>query len=144
MNFIQNVRWDKTGGKYGKGLIFASKEINSQDWFYRCHFFQDPVMPGSLGVEAVLQTLAVYAVQSCLVTKEAGARMAPAVNFPLRWKYRGQFTPVNKVLRLVIDINHAEPNENGFILGGDASVWADKTRIYEINGIAVRFSQESR
>jgi 3-hydroxyacyl-[acyl-carrier protein] dehydratase/trans-2-decenoyl-[acyl-carrier protein] isomerase len=48
----------ETGGQYGKGQIAAELNVagNSRlDWFFRCHFEGDPVMPGCLGLDALWQ-----------------------------------------------------------------------------------------
>jgi len=41
------------GGKYGKGQITAELDINPDLWFFQCHFKDDPVMPGCLGLDAM-------------------------------------------------------------------------------------------
>ena len=45
------------GGEYGKGEIIAELDINPDLWFFQCHFNEDPVMPGCLGVDAMWQLL---------------------------------------------------------------------------------------
>ena len=48
----------ETGGQHGKGQIAAELNVagNSRlDWFFRCHFEGDPVMPGCLGLDALWQ-----------------------------------------------------------------------------------------
>ncbi len=35
--------------------------IDPAAWFLEAHFYQDPVMPGSLGVEAMHQAMAAFA-----------------------------------------------------------------------------------
>lgn len=47
-----------TGGAHGKGQIVAELKVagNPQlDWFFKCHFQGDPVMPGCLGLDALWQ-----------------------------------------------------------------------------------------
>src|SRR5258707_8224840 len=44
-----------TGGEYGRGLIRAELDVKPDLWFFGCHFKGDPVMPGCLGLHAVLQ-----------------------------------------------------------------------------------------
>lgn len=39
--------------KSARGL----KQINKGDWFFKCHFTNDPMMPGTLIEEAMLQTI---------------------------------------------------------------------------------------
>ena len=43
------------GGEYGKGSIVAELDINPGLWFFDCHFDEDPVMPGCLGLDALWQ-----------------------------------------------------------------------------------------
>ena len=33
------------------------QNLKRNEWFYKCHFWGDPVMPGMLQVEAMLQTI---------------------------------------------------------------------------------------
>jgi len=45
------------GGQYGRGEIIAELDINPGLWFFDCHFKNDPVMPGCLGLDAMWQLL---------------------------------------------------------------------------------------
>ena len=47
---IQNI--NSTGGEFGKGSVVANLSINPNLWFFNCHFKEDPVMPGCLGLDA--------------------------------------------------------------------------------------------
>ena len=49
-------------GKYGKGEIKAELDINPDLWFFDCHFEDDPVMPGCLGLDALWQLLGFHLV----------------------------------------------------------------------------------
>ena len=48
------------GGADGKGLIRAQFAIKPELWFFGCHFKNDPVMPGCLGLDALWQLLGFY------------------------------------------------------------------------------------
>lgn len=50
----------ETGGEYGKGLIRAELDVKSDLWFFGCHFKNDPVMPGCLGLDAMWQMVGFY------------------------------------------------------------------------------------
>jgi 3-hydroxyacyl-[acyl-carrier protein] dehydratase/trans-2-decenoyl-[acyl-carrier protein] isomerase len=54
------VRISEDGGKYGKGEIVAELDISSDLWFFGCHFQNDPVMPGCLGVDAMWQLVGFF------------------------------------------------------------------------------------
>ncbi|MEE8541753.1 MAG: hypothetical protein V3S66_08830, partial [Desulfobacterales bacterium] len=49
--------WIPAGGPAGLGFIRATKRIHSEEWFFKAHFYQDPVCPGSLGLESFIQLL---------------------------------------------------------------------------------------
>ena len=50
----------ETGGEYGKGLVRAELNVNPDLWFFGCHFKNDPVMPGCLGLDALWQMVGFY------------------------------------------------------------------------------------
>ena len=43
------------GGKHGCGWIVAEKDVRFDEWFFFSHFEGDPVMPGVLELDAILQ-----------------------------------------------------------------------------------------
>ena len=58
--------WDRItqisseGGLYGKGEITAEMDIKPDLWFFKCHFENDPVMPGCLGLDAMWQLVGFF------------------------------------------------------------------------------------
>ncbi len=132
------------GGHHGMGYLYATGSISPRDWFFRAHFHQDPVMPGSLGVEAALQAMTSYARWRYPGFAAAG------VGFPTeahaRWRYRGQITPQDRDWSLEVHIGEVDEAVDTVTLVGDVSVWKadpDLTggagrRIYEVSGLAVR------
>jgi 3-hydroxymyristoyl/3-hydroxydecanoyl-(acyl carrier protein) dehydratase len=89
LQFLDKAAVILDGGRYGSGYVYASKEINPADWFYDCHFYQDPVMPGSLGVEAMLQAIKIYAMDAQLGQGLQSPRFGQPANNCMIWKYRG-------------------------------------------------------
>ncbi len=51
------------GGPNGLGFLQGAKAVDPSEWFFKAHFYQDPVIPGSLGLESLLQLLKVAAVE---------------------------------------------------------------------------------
>ena len=47
-------------GLFQKGLIEAELDIKNDLWFFNCHFKEDPVMPGCLGLDAMWQLVGFY------------------------------------------------------------------------------------
>lgn len=82
------------GGPHGLGYLRGTKRIDPAEWFFQAHFYQDPVWPGSLGLEAFLQLLRVATARRWGVP--TGARLrAVALERPHRWTYRGQVLPTD-------------------------------------------------
>ena len=50
----------ETNGNFKKGLIKAELDIKDDLWFFDCHFKEDPVMPGCLGLDAMWQLVGFY------------------------------------------------------------------------------------
>jgi len=48
------------GGLHGKGEIIAELDVKPELWFFRCHFENDPVMPGCLGLDAMWQLVGFF------------------------------------------------------------------------------------
>ena len=51
---------NETGGNFSKGEVIAELDISSDLWFFKCHFKDDPVMPGCLGLDAMWQLVGFY------------------------------------------------------------------------------------
>ena len=53
----------ETGGAHGKGQVTAELQVAGSsrvEWFFKCHFQGDPVMPGCLGLDALWQLLGFF------------------------------------------------------------------------------------
>ncbi|MCX6130205.1 MAG: beta-ketoacyl synthase N-terminal-like domain-containing protein [Proteobacteria bacterium] len=119
------------GGRYGLGIVWGHKTVDENEWFFAAHFFQDPVMPGSLGLEAMLQTL-----------KAAAAQLWPDVKawrFQEKashsWTYRGQVKPSSARLSYALHIKDVDAKTHRLL--ADGLLYCNGLAIYEIKGLAV-------
>jgi 3-hydroxyacyl-[acyl-carrier protein] dehydratase/trans-2-decenoyl-[acyl-carrier protein] isomerase len=55
---ITNI--NENEGKFSKGEVLAELDIKDDLWFFNCHFKNDPVMPGCLGLDAMWQLVGFY------------------------------------------------------------------------------------
>ena len=55
---ITEIRENK--GYFKKGLLKAELDIKDELWFFDCHFKEDPVMPGCLGLDAMWQLVGFF------------------------------------------------------------------------------------
>ena len=58
--FDRIISISESEGEYGKGGLTAELDINPDLWFFDCHFNEDAVMPGCLGVDAMWQLVGFY------------------------------------------------------------------------------------
>jgi 3-oxoacyl-(acyl-carrier-protein) synthase/3-hydroxymyristoyl/3-hydroxydecanoyl-(acyl carrier protein) dehydratase len=136
LNFIDKAEIVETGGKYGKGYLAASRTIDPSDWFFQFHFHQDPVMPGSLGVEAVIELMQTYAISTDLGKGFTNPKFGQILS-DIKWKYRGQINPLNKQMSLDVHISAVKDEDGKRIIIGDANLSKDGLRIYEVKDIAI-------
>ena len=55
---ISEINENKGGFK--KGFVKAELDIKKDQWFFDCHFKEDPVMPGCLGLDAMWQLVGFF------------------------------------------------------------------------------------
>ena len=134
LGFVDVVSIVEQGGKQGKGYIYAEREIDVDDWFFACHFHQDPVMPGSLGVEAMFQILQVFAIQQGFGDSMKDPRFNHVLD-KISWKYRGQITTVNKRMSLDLHITQITKEDGRITLIADGNLSKDGLRIYEVSDL---------
>ncbi|PHM70193.1 bifunctional 3-hydroxydecanoyl-ACP dehydratase/trans-2-decenoyl-ACP isomerase [Xenorhabdus kozodoii] len=54
------TKMTENGGTYDKGYVEAELDIDPELWFFGCHFVNDPVMPGCLGLDAMWQLVGFF------------------------------------------------------------------------------------
>ena len=139
LSFSDEIQIVAEGGKYGKGYAYARKEVDPEDWFFPCHFHEDPVMPGSLGVEAIIQALQSFALQQRLGEPFIDPCFSPVLS-KVVWKYRGQIIPNNKFMQLEVHVKNTKQKGGQVVLTADANLWREDLRIYEVSDIVVGIS----
>ncbi len=126
-------------GEAGLGLIRAEKDVAPDAWFFRAHFFQDPVQPGSLGLEALLQLLQCAMLEAGLDADVERPRFqAIATGRAMGWKYRGQVLTHNRRITSTLEVTAVEREAGGVVATARGSLWVDGKRIYEADGLAMR------
>ena len=137
LDFLDELLIVEAGGNYQKGYLYATKSITPEDWYFPFHFYQDPVMPGALGVESIIQAMQAYALQLDLGKSFKNPRFGQAINHQITWKYRGQITPENHLMSLEVHISQIQVEPDCITIIADASLWKEDLRIYEIKDIAL-------
>lgn len=126
-------------GKAGLGQLRAVKDVDAGEWFFKAHFFQDPVQPGSLGLEAMLQALQLFMLEARMDDGIPSPRFESIdVGAELAWKYRGQVLPHHRTVHTTIEITATGRDERGAWATCEASLWSDGRRIYEATNLGMR------
>ncbi|MEM7023927.1 MAG: acyltransferase domain-containing protein, partial [Pseudomonadota bacterium] len=130
-------------GTAGLGRIRGLQRIDPNAWYFKAHFYQDPVQPGSLGIDALIQLLQTY-----MLLKEFDKELdrprfeAIALNQPLVWKYRGQVLPTNREVITELEITRIEYESASVLALAKGSLWVDGLRIYEVTDLGMRMVGE--
>ncbi|MFE5812831.1 beta-ketoacyl synthase N-terminal-like domain-containing protein [Streptomyces sp. NPDC056479] len=125
------------GGRHGQGHLHGYRAIRPDEWYFDCHFHRDPVMPGSLGVEAVLQALRLFVLDQNLADGMERPRFAMATDVEMSWKYRGQILRHDKELFFDVHVKEVRREDGRLLVIGDADLWKPGLRIYELTDVAI-------
>ena len=127
--FDRIVSIDGTGGDHGQGEIVAEKDVKPDLWFFDCHFLNDPVMPGCLGLDALWQMLGFY----------LGWKGLPGTGRALgvgEVKFAGEVLPAGHVLRYHIHVRRVL--RRAFTLAvADGIAFLDGVKVHEAKKLRV-------
>ena len=112
----------KKGGKYGNGYIKAELDIDKDQWFFKCHFKNDPVMPGCLGLDGFWQLIGFY-------LSWAGGKGKGRALGVKELKLKGQVRPYHEKITYSIDIRKFITKPT-FMAWGDAVLIVKEKAIY--------------
>lgn len=126
---------DFNAGLHGQGLIQGEKQVDPDEWFFHAHFYQDPVCPGSLGVESFLQLIRFFMIKKFDLNPE---QFAPAVaeNHEHEWIYRGQIIRSNSNIVVQAHISACTMDETGCRATADGTLSVDGICIYEMKNFS--------
>jgi 3-hydroxyacyl-[acyl-carrier protein] dehydratase/trans-2-decenoyl-[acyl-carrier protein] isomerase len=117
------------GGPKGKGQIEAELDIRPDLWFFGCHFVDDPVMPGCLGLDALWQLCGFFLAWSGCKGK---GRALGAGNV----KFTGQILPSAEKVTYRLDIKRLIARKLSMVIA-DGSVAVDGRVIYTAEDLRV-------
>jgi 3-hydroxyacyl-[acyl-carrier protein] dehydratase/trans-2-decenoyl-[acyl-carrier protein] isomerase len=116
------------GGLHGKGEIVAELDVNPDLWFFGCHFNNDPVMPGCLGLDAMWQLIGFHL--GWLGGPGRGRALGGSI------KFTGQVLPTAKKVTYRINLKRVVARKL-FMGIGDATMEVDGKVIYEASDLKV-------
>ena len=117
-------------GQYKKGFVKAELDIKTDMWFFNCHFKDDPVMPGCLGLDAMWQLVGFYLGW----LGQPGKGRALGVN---EVKFTGEVLHKVKMATYEISIKRILKKEGVTVGLADGSLSADGKIIYKAKNLKV-------
>jgi 3-hydroxymyristoyl/3-hydroxydecanoyl-(acyl carrier protein) dehydratase len=138
------------GGRAGLGLVVGKIAVDPAFWFFRAHFYQDPVWPGSLGLESFLQLMKFAAWKRWKVVPDGesipslrgigrDSRIAGyqtvGLNRPHSWVYRGQVLPSDHEVTVVLEVTAAD--DRALCLTADGFLVVDGRVIYQMTNFTL-------
>ena len=141
MRMISHVSlFDPQGGPNGLGFIRGTTGVNAESWFFQAHFYEDPVWPGSLGLESFIQLLKFVAIERW------GSKEKPeqcefetmALNEKHHWIYRGQIIPKDEEVTVQAVITSIDQDSK--LIRADGFLTVDGRIIYQMNDFALRIT----
>ena len=130
--FDRITKIDQNSGEFKKGYLKAELDIKEDLWFFNCHFQDDPVMPGCLGLDAMWQLVGFYLGWS----GEPGKGRALGVGTV---KFTGEVLQNVKLVTYKIDMKKIM-SPGGTTVGlANGIVLADEKKIYSAESLKVGF-----
>jgi len=127
-------------GLYGKGYVKAVKMVDPSEWFFKAHFHQDPVCPGSLGVESFLQMLRFFLLKKFDIPASEYETQT-VQGHTHEWIYRGQIIPSNKKIEIHAHIKDVNHENDTYSVIADGALMVDDICIYEMKDFSLDFNK---
>ena len=125
---ITEIRED--GGTFKKGILRAELDIKNELWFFDCHFKEDPVMPGCLGLDAMWQLVGFYL--GWLGNPGRGRALGVSTV-----KFTGEFLKNVKLATYEIDMKRILVKEGTTVGLANGILKADDKKIYSAENLKV-------
>lgn len=127
------------GGPYGKGCVVGTMPVDPASWFFKAHFYQDPVVPGSLGLESFWQLLKVFAADRWQLGSNTEFSTpiceTPGQTSKHEWVYRGQVIPADNLVTVSAVIREIDDNRRTLTAEGYLTV--DGRVIYQMKNFTL-------
>ncbi|TDB74847.1 hypothetical protein E1264_40605, partial [Actinomadura sp. KC216] len=118
-------------------------DVDAAAWYFRAHFFQDPVQPGSLGLEAMIQLLQYHLIERAAGSALERPRFVSGTGPRLEWTYRGQVVPESRRVTFEVDVLEADVGPRESRVLGEGRLWVDGLQIYRASGLEVKVVEEA-
>ncbi|MDR2519896.1 MAG: hypothetical protein LBC69_02400 [Eubacteriaceae bacterium] len=131
------IQVDAQGGEFGYGEIIAECDIDEDYWAFKVHFLNDPIFPGSLLMEAIVQAEFFMFMHTGYVLKAKNRRVYPIMKRTIKSSFRGQIRPTKSTITYKITIRDIEEIEERTIYVIDARIYWEGVNVGKAEGFTV-------
>ena len=128
--FDRIVDINENQGIFKRGFVKAELDVKDDLWFFKCHFQNDPVMPGCLGLDAMWQLVGFFLGW----LGEPGKGRALGVNSV---KFTGEVLKNIKLATYEINMKKILKREGATVGLANGVLLADNKPIYEAENLKV-------
>ena len=125
-----------SGGPKNLGFIRGLKRVDPAEWFFKAHFYQDPVCPGSLGLESFINLMKAAALKRWPDLPPGARFESMALGQKHQWIYRGQISPKNK--EVTVEAYITAVDDANKTLKADGFLIVDGLVIYQMKDFSVK------
>jgi acyl transferase domain-containing protein/3-hydroxymyristoyl/3-hydroxydecanoyl-(acyl carrier protein) dehydratase len=123
------------GGPKKLGFIRGTKNVDPAEWFFKAHFYQDPVCPGSLGLQSFLNLMQ-FAARKRWKLPPGTIFESMAAGEKHQWVYRGQIIQADKLVTVEACITGADDDKK--LLRADGFLSVDGRIIYQMKDFTIK------
>jgi len=128
--FDRITKINENDGEFKKGSLSAELDVKKNLWFFDCHFKNDPVMPGCLGLDAMWQLVGFFL--GWLGNPGKGRALGVGTV-----KFTGEVLQNIKLVKYEIDMKKIM-SPGGTTVGlANGVVYADEKKIYTAENLKV-------
>ena len=128
--FDRIIEINENKGIFNRGFIKAELDIKKDLWFFNCHFKEDPVMPGCLGLDAMWQLVGFYL--GWLGNPGKGRALGVGTV-----KFTGEVLKNIKIAEYIIDMKKIMIKEGTTVGLANGVLLADGKKIYSTENLKV-------
>ncbi|MBE5936305.1 MAG: hypothetical protein E7262_11100 [Lachnospiraceae bacterium] len=133
---------DYNGGKYGRGIICGEKNITPDMWPFEVHFKNDPVFPGIIMVDGVLQLEMFLFGHTGMLGHYNNAEIKVVEGACVKSKFRGQVRKGYSLLRYEVHIKECVQKEDGIFVLTEASIYNNDVHVIQVDNYEIKIYEK--